>query len=176
MRPRPGAIIVLHGASSAGKSTLARALQSALPVPFWHWSIDHIRDAGVLPASRFKTGEFQWSQMRPSFFEGFHRSIEGFAAAGNNLIVEHILEDAQMREDVLARLAPFHPFWVGLHTPLATLEAREAARGDRRIGSAAEDFTRIHHAMPYHLELDGTADAATNAQRVRSAWIDHTSQ
>lgn len=35
-----GAIILLNGASSAGKSTLARALQARLPLPFRHWSID----------------------------------------------------------------------------------------------------------------------------------------
>lgn len=42
-------IIFFHGASSRGKSTLARELQAKIEKPFWHISIDHLRDAGVLP-------------------------------------------------------------------------------------------------------------------------------
>ncbi len=43
-------IIFLHGASSSGKSTIAKELQSRIEVPFWHISIDHLRDSGVLSA------------------------------------------------------------------------------------------------------------------------------
>jgi hypothetical protein len=42
-------IIFIHGASSSGKSTLARAIQTQISEPFWHVSIDHIRDSGMLP-------------------------------------------------------------------------------------------------------------------------------
>ncbi|MCV6593337.1 MAG: chloramphenicol phosphotransferase CPT family protein [Silicimonas sp.] len=42
-------VLFLHGASSAGKSTIAKALQAELAAPFWHLSIDHLRDAGVVP-------------------------------------------------------------------------------------------------------------------------------
>ena len=45
-------IIFLHGASSSGKSTIAKALQACIEKPFWHISIDHLRDAGVLPTER----------------------------------------------------------------------------------------------------------------------------
>jgi chloramphenicol 3-O phosphotransferase len=85
-----GKIILLNGASSSGKSTLARELQNRLDAPFWHYSIDHLIAAKILPSSRVKSAEFSWHDMRPSFFEGFHRSIPAFAEAGNNLIVEHI--------------------------------------------------------------------------------------
>ena len=85
-------IIFLHGASSSGKSTIARALQDRIEMPFWHISIDHLRDAGVLPTRRFKSGEFRWADARPAFFEGFHGSLKAYADAGNNLILEHILD------------------------------------------------------------------------------------
>lgn len=54
-------IIFLHGASSSGKSTIAKALQKRIEKPFWHISIDHLRDAGVLPTERFKNGDFRWA-------------------------------------------------------------------------------------------------------------------
>ena len=49
MAARFGRIILLNGASSSGKSSLAQALQRQLDEPFWHWSIDHLLAARVLP-------------------------------------------------------------------------------------------------------------------------------
>ena len=93
----PGKILLVHGASSAGKSTLCKALQDALPEPFWHYSIDHLRDSGVLPRERFRRGDFRWAEHRAAFFTGFHQSVVAFAEAGNNLVVEHIVETAAMK-------------------------------------------------------------------------------
>lgn len=52
-----GKIILLNGASSSGKSTLARGLQGRLDRPFWHVSIDHFRAAGVLPMPELERRE-----------------------------------------------------------------------------------------------------------------------
>ena len=48
----PGRIILLNGASSSGKTVLARALRDRIENPFWHLSIDHFRDSGALPIAR----------------------------------------------------------------------------------------------------------------------------
>ncbi len=69
-----------------------KALQAKLNEPFWRFSIDHINEARILPKSRIQSGEFRWAGMRPCFFEGFHRCLPALAGAGNNLIVEHIIE------------------------------------------------------------------------------------
>jgi chloramphenicol 3-O phosphotransferase len=67
----PGRIIFLNGASSSGKSTLAKAMQEALPEPFLHVSSDHLVASGMLPARRDPDGPFAWwQQMRPRFFDG----------------------------------------------------------------------------------------------------------
>ena len=42
-------MILLNGASSSGKSSLAKALQADLPEPFLHVSSDHFVTAGMLP-------------------------------------------------------------------------------------------------------------------------------
>ena len=165
-----GKIILINGESSSGKTTLARALQKKLEEPFWHFSIDHLREAKVLPMERIKSGEFAWPAMRPAFFEGFHRSLPALAAAGNNLIVEHIVETEAWMARLVQLLAPFDVFFVGIHCPLPELERREVARGDRRIGEAYDDHRKVHGFCVYYLELDSTDSPDLNASTLISAW------
>ena len=169
-RRPPGAIILVHGASSAGKSTLCRALQQRIDAPFWHYSIDHLRDAGVLPRERISSGEFAWRDMRAAFFDGFHRSVGVFARAGNNLIVEHIVETREWLADLLAILSGIDVFFVAVHCPLAELERREAARGDRPLGMAKADFESVHAFNAYDLEIDSTAPLDANVEALIAAW------
>jgi chloramphenicol 3-O phosphotransferase len=169
-----GTIILVNGASSSGKSTLCRALQARLEAPFWHVSIDHLRAAGVLPAQRIDRGEFPWPELRPAFFEGFHRCLPALAGAGNNLLVEHIVETAEWMSRLLHLLEPFDVFHVGLHCPLAELERRERQRGDRRAGEARQDHAVVHTFGIYDLELDSTQPLEDNVTAVRSAWRSRT--
>jgi chloramphenicol 3-O phosphotransferase len=166
----PGSVILLNGASSSGKSTLARATQARLPVPFWHYSIDHLIRAEVLPQGRIDSGEFPWSGLRKSFFEGFHRSISAIVEAGNNLLVEHIIETREWMDRLIRLLSGYDVFTVGLHCPLPELERREAARGNRRIGEARADFQIAHLYCEYDLQLNGTDDPTALATRLVTAW------
>ena len=163
-------IIFLHGASSSGKSTLARALQDALPLPFWHISIDHLRDSGVLPTRRFKAGDFDWREARPRFFDGYHRSLAAYAYSGNHLILEHILEGEGWFEQLVELFAPFDVFFVALHCPPDILIAREAERGDRPKGSALKDYQTIHQGLGYDLELNALDPLKDNVERLIGAW------
>lgn len=108
--------------------------------------------------------------MRANFFDGFHRSLAAYASAGNNLIVEHILDTAGWLDDLVMLLAPFEVFFVGLHCPLPELVRREEARGDRRIGSAEQDHNMIHRGLRYDLELQSDRDPAENVARLIAAW------
>ncbi|WP_422048776.1 chloramphenicol phosphotransferase CPT family protein [Shimia sp.] len=165
-----GQIILLHGPSSSGKTTLARALQQVIELPFWHISIDHLRDSGVLPSERFANGDFDWRDARVSVFDGFNASLAAYAAAGNNLIIEHILDDPRWVDDLKRLLAPFDVYFVGLHCALQTLEAREQARGDRPLGSAAQDFHQVHEGRVYDLEIDSARPVQDNVARVLTGW------
>lgn len=166
----PGKIIFLHGASSSGKSTLARALQKQIEMPFLHYSIDHLRDSGVLPLARIKAGDFAWRDMRAALFSGFHRSIAGFVLAGNNVIIEHILDTEGWLDELARLLSGCDVFMVGVHCPLDELRRREALRGDRPVGMAEKDFRSIHSGMRYDFEVDTTAALEDNVERVLAAW------
>lgn len=166
----PGRIILLNGASSSGKSSLARAIQSSIDTPFWHISIDHLRDSGVLPTARIKRGEFDWRTMREAFFLGFERSLHAYVQAGNDLIVEHIMESEAWLLRLADLLAGQDVFFVGVHCELAELERRELARGDRPLGDARRDYFRIHSYCLYDLEVDGAACPDANADALIACW------
>lgn len=167
-------IIFLHGASSAGKSTLAKSLQARIELPFWTISIDHLRDAGVLPSARIASGEFRWRDMRAAFFSGFHRSLAAYAGAGNNLIVEHVLDTRGWHRELAQLLAPFDLLFVGVHASLADLARREAARGDRQVGSAERDFHNIHRGLTYDVEVSSSErTVAENVETVLDSWRRH---
>lgn len=107
-----GRIIMLNGTSSAGKTTLARALRPKLPVSFCYYASDQLaeeRFRPVEPAAR--------AAGREMFFDGFHRSIPAMASAGLDLLVEHIVEEQKWADDLAALLAGLDVFWVGVHAP-----------------------------------------------------------
>ena len=163
-------IIFLHGASSSGKSTIARRLQAVIEMPFWHISIDHLRDSGVLPTARFKSGEFNWRLAKPAFFDGFHASLAAYANAGNNLILEHILDDEAWLPFLRQLLAGHDVTFVGVHCRLDILIAREAARGNRPIGSAQADFATIHLGKVYDIEVQSEDGVERCTELILAAW------
>ena len=142
---------MLNGASSSGKSTLARQLHERLDAPFLLLSADQLIEAGVRPVRREDTGPFDWvGAVRPRFFDGFHRAVAAFAAAGNDLLVEHVVEHLSWRADLDRLLAGSDVFWVGVHCDPHEIDRREAARGDRRPGEgrAHVEIDRIHEHGP----------------------------
>ncbi|MBK9157974.1 MAG: AAA family ATPase [Propionibacteriaceae bacterium] len=172
---RAGAIILLNGASSSGKSTLARYLQAVLNEPFLHLSSDQLVDGGAIPNRRNESELFAWpGSMRTRFFDGFHRCIPAMAAAGNNLVVEHIIEFPDWRDELRCLLDGFDVFLVGVHCDLGELDRREAARGDRALGEGRThvEVDGIHGFGAYDLEVDTTSGVSFSmAEHVAIAWL-----
>jgi chloramphenicol 3-O phosphotransferase len=165
-----GKIILIHGPSSSGKSSIAGELQASIEAPFWHISIDHLRDSGILPMARIRSREFPWTGLREPFFDGFHHALAAYAGSGNNLIVEHIVETQAWMGDMVRLLTGFDVFFVGVHCAVEELERREIVRGDRRAGDARRDFEKLA-VFPYDLELDSTTTkVGENVDRLLSAW------
>jgi chloramphenicol 3-O phosphotransferase len=165
-----GRIILLHGASSAGKSTLAKAMQRALDEPFIHFSSDHL--APGLPERTLDGAFGWWGDRRSRFFDGFHRCIAALAAAGNDLIVEHVIEFPAWRVELRRILVPFDVFLVSVNCSLEETERREAARGDRWIGEGRSHLADgIHTFGPSDCEVDSTGrDPAVIAVEVVQQW------
>jgi chloramphenicol 3-O phosphotransferase len=164
-------ILFLNGCTSSGKSSLARALQAALP---GLWLVTGIDQAiGMAPLSLHHTPEgFHFDEdegglVRLNFgasgqalLAAHRRSAAAIASHGVNLILDEVLATPDMlglwREALLGQ----DVIWVGVHCALDELERREVARGDRRIGQARGQFDKIHRDCVYDIEIDSTFKSA----------------
>ena len=165
-------VILLNGVGSAGKSSIARALQTITAEPFLHVAMDAFLE--MMPPRCWDHADgitFETVQQdgKPSvvirsgpvadrLLRGMRQSIAAMAREGNNLIVDDVLIGDEMA-DYAALLADFNFRTVGVFAPLDVLEARERERGDRLIGLARWQYDRVHRGRRYDLELD-TGNAA----------------
>lgn len=165
------AIILLNGASSAGKSTLAQAVQPQLERPFLRFSPDLLLFGnGVLPTRRDLDGPFSWAAMRGPLFEGYFRCLAALVGAGNNVVADLVIESKDQFRRLVGLLSPFDVFFVGVRCPLPELERREQLRGDRRIGDARQDHATVHSFGAYDAEVDSTLPPENNAAMLAEAW------
>lgn len=165
----PGKIILVNGTSSAGKTTLCHALVEILPLPFWYLSSDQLIAAGMRPDSRLDRGDFEWRTMRPSFFDGFHRMIPAFASVGNNMLIEHIVEERSWGLELFNLLQNFDLFVVSVHCSEDQLVVRERERGDRTVGEAMFHM-KTYDFVKHDIEVDSANSSESNAHLVVEAW------
>ena len=160
-------IVLLNGVGSAGKGSIAKALQTITTECFLHVEMDAF--LGMLPEGSFGqpdgiTFETVHEDGKPSViirtgpvaervFRGMRHAIAAMAAQGNNMIVDDVLLGSEKAE-YMNLLSPFDLFQVGVFAPLDVLEARERQRGDRMIGLARWQYDRVHKDMKYDFEVD----------------------
>jgi chloramphenicol 3-O phosphotransferase len=146
-----GNIIFLNGTSSSGKTTLARELQNRLSEPYLHFSIDSF--LAMLPEKYFSGAEeMALPNVISPIVSGMHRSIAAFADAGNNIIVDHVLQLKEWLNDCVNILSDYPVFLVGVHCPLQELERRESIR-DREPGTARYQFDIVHAHGEYDVQV-----------------------
>jgi chloramphenicol 3-O phosphotransferase len=175
----PGQIILLNGASSAGKTSLIKILQDQLPEPYLDAGLD--RFLWMLP--RRYLDRPGWDEVlglmdhagpvgKP-FISGLHHAIAALSLAGNNVLADHVLVESAWVHECARLFAGLPALFVGLRCPLEILELRESQRGDRTLGQARTQFPLVHAHGLYDLEMDtslsGPAECAAQIiQHLRS--------
>ena len=208
MSPAPGRIILLNGTGSAGKSSIARALQELSPTPLLHLGMDTFYVEVCPPKLLFRMvppgadvgdgadanesvlflespdtavgREAGTSIVLPPFgrqlLSGMHHAIATLAALGNDVVVDHVLWYPPWLRECVALWQPFPVTFVGVHCPLAVVEARELARGDRSAkGVVRWQHSRVHRhedlTLPYDVEVDTSiATPRECAEQIFARW------
>ncbi len=172
-------LIVLNGPSSSGKTSIIKALQEIWPRPLFTSGIDafivgwpesHVtfpgEDGSPAPSSgmRIVSGLGPAPSWIPEYGDEFHAVLqfahESWAAmsrGGIDLIIDHVMIDAVIRNHARKTLAD--AFWVGVTCDIGELVRREAARGDRHHGFASGTSAVAHQEMSYNLVVDTTTTA-----------------
>ena len=121
------------------------------------------------PKTRFDSGEFNWNQSRPLFFDAFHRAIASFSEAGLNLLVEHIVEKPEWAYQIADILEEKDVFVVAVKCPNPELLSREKARGDREIGEA-EFHLKTYEYAPADIVIETDKPVSQCCDEVLKAW------
>jgi chloramphenicol 3-O phosphotransferase len=160
IRPSPGTILILNGASSSGKTALVRALQDCLPEPYLDAGLD--RFLWMLPRRYLERP--LWDGVLGLATEagaeghrlvlGMHRAIRALSLAAVNVVADHVLVEPGWLSDCATLFAPLPAYLIGVRCPLEVLEQRERQRGDRTLGQARAQHFIIHAHGIYDLEVD----------------------
>jgi chloramphenicol 3-O phosphotransferase len=165
-----GTIVFLNGASSAGKTSIARAFQQFVDVPYMYVAVDLFLQA--VPMRYWESSNL--GAINPTFaaiVSGFHHSLAALARAGNNLVVDHVLQEEAWWYECADLLTPLRTVLVRVFCPLDELERREAARGDRARGLARFQFNRVYHDTLYDLMVDTSHASVVECAAQIAAYV-----
>ncbi len=189
-------IIILNGTPCTGKSSIQKALQECFDRPYLKLGIDQCF-VGVLP-EKFLMGTAQikspedvvmtcatsTEDAKPIFtiefgpqgtrtILGMHRAIAGYAAAGNNLIVDYILYDHAWLKDLCEILKSFDKVYlIGINASLETIEQREKNRSTSPAGHARSIYKTVHQDCQYDLFIDNTDLDATQCAQIIKNFVE----
>ncbi len=153
---KKGLIVFLNGTSSSGKTTIARALQDKLEEPYMYVSVDDfIRmypEKYLNPTNQAEA--IILSHLIAAAVSGFQKCVASLAQSGNNVIVDHVLQEDGWLKECVVNWKDLDVLFVGVRCPLAIAEQREKERGDRDTGTAQYQFERVHKHGLYDLEVD----------------------
>ncbi len=170
-------VILLNGCSSAGKTTLALALQDVLQAPYQHVALDQFRDGmpGRVRGLNSPEGDpgatglnvvpgeldgkavthIQFGEYGERVLAGMRRSIATLSDLGCNVIVDDLLFKPAYLDDYVAVLNAETTWFIGVSCALDVVRAREASRPGRFPGTAVAHFEQVHaHGKPYDLTVD----------------------
>lgn len=184
-------VIILNGASSSGKSSIARELQSILPRNYLHIGIDTFismmpEKSNSLDCSNKIADGFYFQQ---EVLEGktvqriqsgsygrevnhaYHSTVKYLVDLGLAVIVDDVMNGSGEQKLWNLALGSTNTLFVGVHCNLDVLTERERSRGDRVQGSAAEQAMRVHQGVIYDLELSTSNNTAKECAQQIATYI-----
>jgi chloramphenicol 3-O phosphotransferase len=171
--PKPGTILILNGASSSGKTTIARGLQSFHFQSYHHLQLDSFRK--MEPPDHWKDWRQQGSEVvdlkLAALCRAMNSALKEYSRHGQNVIFDTELSSRDAWRYLLDDLADLPVLFVGVTCSQAELSERERRRGNRQIGLAASQLDRIHEHKEYDFMVDTTALDANECVAAVGDWL-----
>ncbi|MCJ8271259.1 MAG: chloramphenicol phosphotransferase CPT family protein [Psychrosphaera sp.] len=142
-----GKIIILNGTSSAGKSTLAKALQAQMKDVYLHCTSDAFWD---MTPRDIKANSINFPRMKLAMA----KSVRALAETGHNVIVDIVFNGSKSYLEMSGELKGLTVVMVKVQCDKEELQKRELARGDRKQGLAESQLDTVHVDVPYDEEVD----------------------
>ncbi len=143
-------VILLNGPSGSGKSTLAKTLRERIAAERGErYAIVSIDDF-----MRITTDEPIYEDDVFEISGEMCGQIQADLCTFDGVIVDHVITSARIFEQLKDSLRGRSLFAVHVTCPLAELERRERARGDRHPGTAEASYTYLYPKDGYDLTLD----------------------
>ncbi len=168
-------IIFLNGATSSGKTSIAKSIQHLSDIPWLIFGIDTIinmlpnkyrfRGEKAEEGFNFIMDQDQYGPLMSLKVGEFGRAISNSVSdvaclldkKGFNIIIDDVLFGDESLRNYVEKLAESSVYFVGVHCDKKILEEREILRGDRFIGSGRDQMNRCHSSTrKYDIEVDTT--------------------
>ncbi|MFM2484287.1 chloramphenicol phosphotransferase CPT family protein [Celerinatantimonas yamalensis] len=178
-------VIILNGASSSGKSSIAKQLQALLDENYLHigidtfiammpqrcnaltqpdqtadgfyWKTEQIKGKQTL---RIKSGDYGRQINR-----AYHSCVKHLINSGLKVIVDDVMNGQKEQQAWLAALGDSSRLFVGVLCEESELLRRENARSDRINGSALEQANRVHEGVNYDLTVSTSSLSAIDCAK-----------
>lgn len=180
---KPGKVIVIIGPSCAGKSTLAKAIQSSATEHFLHFSIDMlfgmVANSWGGGADKQNSRSVFWYEPQSEESEiircgpigeqilrGMQSSVAAFLDAGANVIVDDMLMTNWQLSGWMSKLSTYESVLVNVSAPPDILRKREAARTARRRAGLAMGHLLLNSKIESDLIIDTSKVSPTDAAQL----------
>ena len=193
-----GRCIVLNGASSSGKTSIAVELQRRWSGPLQVSGIDTFlacQSAALFGLDAVAPG-FSWLperadgqsvdgrpvDARPAYRievgpigSAMLRAAQAFWHACASLGLDQVIDDVWLTREqacgLRSSLAGLPACYVAVRCPLEELERRERERGDRTLGTARGQHDLVHGWGPYDLEVDTSRQSPAECAGLILAYL-----
>ena len=118
---------------------------------------DHIRLILELYEDHYQKvfeNEIVFPSIIPNLVISFHDIIYAFLMNNQKVIIDHVLQENEWKDDLFGKISQYNVFKIGLYCSLKELEKRESERKDRKVGLASYQLNRVHENMKYDIVLD----------------------
>jgi len=161
-----GRIVLLNGPSSAGKTTLSKAVARRLPTPWLLLPVDLFHQIRTRPDADLT--DRQWHDVFHRTRAAYHRALAGAASSGCDVLGDHVLSEPWRLDDLLRLTVGLDVLLVHVTCSAKELRRREKLRGDRDPKAALHQ-QRLVFA---HGDCDLTVDTTYGPDEPTAALLD----